>query len=155
MSTNPKRVLKSLSVCDKIRLIGEVDRGIKRKKEIAADFGIPANTLSTIYKKRDVILDKYGSFDIIGDRKRFKTSLYVDVEEAVLNWLQSCHENKLLVTRAIIKEKAQDFAKILGHPEFVASSGWLHKFKNRHSIVQKLICKQRVSNLIHKIIILI
>jgi hypothetical protein len=45
-----KRKCETLSLSDKKKLIEEVEKGIKKKKDIAADFGILANTLSTIIK---------------------------------------------------------------------------------------------------------
>ena len=49
---------------------------------------------------------------------------------------------KLLVMKrsnfcALIREKAPYFAESLGHKDFIASVGWLDKFKKRHSIIQK------------------
>jgi len=37
-----KRYLMSLAVGDKIKIIDEVKRGVKRKKDIASEFGTPA-----------------------------------------------------------------------------------------------------------------
>ena len=49
---------QSLSLDKKAEIIKAVDGAplSKKKKDIAADFGIPANTLSTILKNRDSIL---------------------------------------------------------------------------------------------------
>lgn len=45
-----KRKLNVLSLSDKVRFISDVDKGVKKKKELAADFGILPNILSTIIK---------------------------------------------------------------------------------------------------------
>ena len=37
------------------------------------------------------------------------------------------------------REKVVEYAKVLGHEEFQASSGWLDKFKKCHSIKEKVI----------------
>jgi len=45
-----KRTLMSLTDGDQIKIIDEVKRGVKRKKDIASEFGIPSTgTLSTIF----------------------------------------------------------------------------------------------------------
>lgn len=44
---NKKRVLKTLSVKEKVAIIREVEKGVKKKSQIAKDFGIPPSTLST------------------------------------------------------------------------------------------------------------
>ncbi|XP_025419503.1 tigger transposable element-derived protein 4-like [Sipha flava] len=51
-----KRTLKSLTIGDKIKIIEEAKKGVKRKKDIASEFGIPASTLSAILKDKDKIL---------------------------------------------------------------------------------------------------
>jgi hypothetical protein len=43
----PKRVLKSLSLTEKFKIIKEVETGA-RKKDVATKYKIPASTLSTI-----------------------------------------------------------------------------------------------------------
>ena len=47
---------KTLSLNDKIKIIELVGLGIQKKKDIAYEFKIPANTLSTILKKKETIL---------------------------------------------------------------------------------------------------
>lgn len=51
-----KRSLMSLTIGDKIKITEEVKKGVKRKKNIASEFGIPASTLSTILKDKNKIL---------------------------------------------------------------------------------------------------
>ena len=42
------------------------------------------------------------------------------------------------ISGPLIREKALYFAESLGHKDFIASVGWLDKFKKRHSIIQKI-----------------
>ncbi|XP_075163042.1 uncharacterized protein LOC142235666 [Haematobia irritans] len=55
-----KRVLKCLSIEEKYKLIKEVDGGLK-KKEAAAKYGIPASTVSTIFKNKESIITSFES----------------------------------------------------------------------------------------------
>lgn len=50
------RNLKSLTVNEKLKIIYIVEKGVKRKKDIANEFGVPASTLSTILTDKDKML---------------------------------------------------------------------------------------------------
>lgn len=134
-----KRKLNTLSLSDKLRLISEIDKGGKKKKVIAAEFGIPANTLSTILKNRGEILKK-AEDGACNERKRFKTCTYEDIDAAVLEWMKMVRDKNLAISGPLIREKALFFAESLGYQNFVASVGWLDKFKRRHNIMQKVMC---------------
>ena len=53
MSSCKPRTYKSLTLDQKIAAIKEVEKGIKKKSEIAKDFGIPPNSLSTYLKNKE------------------------------------------------------------------------------------------------------
>ena len=46
--------------------------------------------------------------------------------------------NNLPISGPIVRDKALFFAEALGHKDFMASIGWLDKFKKRHNITQKV-----------------
>jgi len=71
-----KRWLKSLTVGDKIKIIDEVKKGVKRKKYIASEFGILVNTLSTTLKDKDTILKSIEEAPCLARRKRIKASSF-------------------------------------------------------------------------------
>lgn len=75
-----KRSLKSLIVGDKIKIIDEVKKGVERKKDVASKFGIPASTLSTIFKDKDKILKAVEKVPCLPHRKRFKASSFPEIE---------------------------------------------------------------------------
>jgi len=53
-----KRKLKTLTLSKKVEVIKAVKSGLKRKKDIATEFGIPTSTLSTILKNADEIIQR-------------------------------------------------------------------------------------------------
>lgn len=133
MSGKGKR-LNSLDISAKAKIIGEVETGKKSKKDIAAEYGIPASTLSTILKNKETILAFFKAGNT--SRKRARESDYPDVEEACLKWYKQYSEDPLnLIMGTRIREVAEQCAKSLGHNEFKASNGWLDKFKKRHNII--------------------
>lgn len=50
-----KRTLKTLSIDEEFKFIKEVESG-PRKKDVAAKYGVPANTVSTILKNKQSII---------------------------------------------------------------------------------------------------
>lgn len=133
-----KRTLKSLTIGDKIKIIDEVKRKLKRKKDIASEFGIPASTLSTILKYKDKILKAVEEAPCSLRRKRFKSSSFPEIEIVMVEWMKRVRDYNLLISESLIREKAAEFAKNLGIT-FHASAGWLEKFKSRNGIVEILI----------------
>ena len=65
-----KRKLEVKSFKEKYAAIIEVEKGLKTKKKIAEEFGIPHNTLSTWNKKKDEIKSKFLTGDPEPARKR-------------------------------------------------------------------------------------
>lgn len=86
------------------------------------------NTLSTILKNKDNLLEKQGSYDSNSERKRLTTCVNIGVDEAMLKWVTTARAKNLPLSGVLIREKALDYAAALGHEDFSASVGWLDKF---------------------------
>ncbi|XP_046400914.1 tigger transposable element-derived protein 4-like [Ischnura elegans] len=108
---------------EKVSVIKEVEKGVKKKSEIAKDFGIPPNTLSTYLKNKYKILSSAEEFD--KDRKRSREPGNPDVDNCVLKWFKQTRDKKVPVSGPLIRIKAEQFAKELGKQNFKASTGWL------------------------------
>lgn len=133
----PKRILKTLTIEDKYKLINEVKNGSK-KKDVASKYGVPPNTVSTILKNKESIITamEYGTAS--GSSKRLKKPTYENVDKAIIDWFQAARSQNLPLSGGLIKEKALEFAKQLGQPDFKASTGWLDNWKRRY--VLKKMC---------------
>ena len=126
---------KSLSLKDKVQILKAVDsRSGQRgsKGQIAKEFGIANSTLSTIIKDKEKILNAFDEAAFEPQRKRLRTVVYDDVEEALLVWFKSVRGKNVPVTGAVLQTKASELAKELGHDNFCCSSGWLQRFKTIH-----------------------
>lgn len=134
-----KRNLKCLTLNEKIKLIAEVEKGEKKKKDIAEQFGIPHNTLSTILKNKDKLLERK-NYTFNNKRKRLKACVNDDIDKAMFMWVTTARAKNIPLSGSLIREKAKEFAAALGREEFSASIGWLDKFKSRHNIVQMSLC---------------
>lgn len=141
LNATPSRKLKTLSLSDKIRLLNEVDKGNRKKKDIAKEFGIPASTLSTIYKSRER-LQEFAEVTMDSNRKRMKRAKHPDVEEETLKWLSSIQHFNVPISGTLIREKAQWFATLMGYKDFQASVGWLEKFRSRYLFIAKSLQKK-------------
>lgn len=133
---NKKRVLKTLSVKEKVAIIREVEKGVKKKSQIAKDFGIPPSTLSTFLKNKDAILK---NSEACGTQKRIRGPDHPDLDECVLKWFQQTREKRISLSGLMIRAKAEEFALSLGRNDFKASSGWLDGFKERNGICFKTV----------------
>jgi hypothetical protein len=52
----------------------------------------------------------------------------------MVTWIICASDKNIPVSGLILREKAEEFAKEVGHSEFKASTGWLDKFKRRNGI---------------------
>lgn len=127
---------KCLCLSDKVKLLEDVDKGMK-KKDVAIKYSIAASSVSTILKNRSAIIEHESSVNV--DRKRVKQCSYENVDTVVLKWVTMIRDKNLPLSGPMIQQKALDFAKDLGHSNFQASVGWLDKFKKRHGISYKTI----------------
>lgn len=135
-----KRNLKCLTLHEKLNLIAEIEKGEKKKKDIAEQFGIPPNTLSIILRNNDRLLDKKDDHAFNRKRKRLTTCINNDIDEAMLKWVTTARNKNIPLSGTLIRDKAKEFAVALERDNFSASVGWLDKFKKRHNIVQISLC---------------
>lgn len=118
--------------------IKEVEKGIKKKCEIAKSFGIPPNTLSTFLKNKDKILGCES--ESVKGRKRLREPDNPDLDQCVLKWFKQMRDKKIPVSGPLVRTKAEQFATDLGKSNFKASTGWLDGFRERNKILFKFIC---------------
>uniref|UniRef100_A0A8C4XHT4 HTH CENPB-type domain-containing protein n=1 Tax=Erpetoichthys calabaricus TaxID=27687 RepID=A0A8C4XHT4_ERPCA len=131
--------LKTLSIAEKVTVIRAIEKGDKKKVEIAKQSGILTSTLSTFLKEKEKILKLY-SEKSCGHQKRMRECEYPVIEQCVLKWFVQARDRNVPIDGKLLQVKAEDFAKELSHSEFKASNGWLDKFKKRHGIVFNRLC---------------
>lgn len=130
---------KSLTFAEKVAIIREVEKGQKKKSEIAKEFGIPPNTLSTYLKNKEKILNSVCKASD-KDRKRARGPENPDVDECVVKWFKQARDKQIPVSGPLVRAKAEEFASSLGKNDFKASTGWLDGFKERNGISFKTVC---------------
>ncbi|KFP89305.1 Tigger transposable element-derived protein 4, partial [Apaloderma vittatum] len=125
---------KSISIEEKIDIISAVESG-KKKADIAAKYGIKKNSLSSIMKNKEKVLEAFESLRFDPKRKRLRTAFYTDLEEALVKWYRIAQCLNVPVNGPMLRLKANDFAQKLGHSDFKCSNGWLDRFKSRYGLV--------------------
>ena len=130
--TGVKRKLSVVTIEKKYQALLEVEKGVKKKAQIAADIGIPHNTLSTWIKNSEKI-KQHCQDGCINDRKRIRNGEAPDTEKATLKWLKSINDQNIPVSNLMILTKAKEFANRLGE-NIKAPNNWLYRFKNQNRI---------------------
>jgi Tc5 transposase DNA-binding domain/Fission yeast centromere protein N-terminal domain len=98
------------------------------KKKFNLD--VHQSTISRLIKHRENINGNPSA-------KRQRAVQYPDIENALQEWILRS-QSKIILTDAILMEKAKNFAQILhiSDIDFKFSHGWLSKFKKRHGVGQ-------------------
>ena len=109
--------------------------GNEPKKDAAARFDILPNTLSTILKKKEKIVESYEKSTISPARKRHRSSAHENVDVALYAWFKETRNQNIPISGPILMAKSKEFATRLGDRDFTPNTGWLDRFKERHGIV--------------------
>ncbi|XP_077158514.1 tigger transposable element-derived protein 4 [Paroedura picta] len=126
----------SLSIKDKIDIMAAVESGMK-KSDIVAKYGIKKNSLSSIMKSKDRVLEAFESLQFDPKRKRLRTAFYTDLEEALVKWYRMLWGLNVTISGPMLRLKANAIAQKLGHSDFKCSNGWLDRFKSRYGLAFK------------------
>ena len=131
---------QSITIKRKLEIIDLVDKAPpgKKKKDIASEVGIPASTLSTILKNRDVLQAShaFGS----SKKKRNRDPSRSDVDAALFQWFTAARAQSVPISGEILKTKAEELAFELDPSAlWTCSSGWLSRWKTRHNITYKAV----------------
>lgn len=116
-------------------------------EEIACHFNrewktdISRRTVSDILSQKGKWSVEVG--DSLGPRtkaKRLRHCKNEDMEKALYLWFTQMRGRHVVITDAILTEKARYFGNQMAVENFTYSSGWLTRFKARYSISMKAVC---------------
>ncbi|GBL54409.1 Tigger transposable element-derived protein 6 [Araneus ventricosus] len=62
-----------------------------------------------------------------------------------MKWLRSARAKNIPVSGVLLQAKARELGESLGLETFKVSNGWLEKFRTRHNISFKQICREEKS----------
>lgn len=141
-----KRVVLSLK--DKLNIIDSLKKGETGRK-LADKYGVGTSTISDIKKNTDSILlytCKLDSEDGSKHRKMMKKPKNELLEDVLYCWFLQKRSTGQPISGPLLCEKALQLnTKIGGDESFVASNGWLYRFKSRHGIRELEIQGEKMS----------
>ena len=76
----------------------------------------------------------------MSSKKEIRFSEYADLNDVLYQWYQLCTMQNMYPEGSLLTEKAVTIAEHLGHTNFKASNGWLHRWKLRNNTKQRNIC---------------
>ncbi|CAB3988395.1 tigger transposable element-derived 4-like [Paramuricea clavata] len=104
MSGTNKRKLSTKTLSTKYEALKKIEHGIP-KKDVAAEYNVPRNTLSTWLKNEEKIVNAFESGNNRSTHK-LKSSNYENLDKAVYKWFVKVRDEGLPVNDPILKEKA-------------------------------------------------
>lgn len=168
-----KRSHKTLTLVEKCKILDYIDAG-KSTRQAAENFNIPKSTVFEIKKNKDKIRTFISksfqgtgrntntyimlyelTFNVLflGKRKVIRKAEHPEVEIALYNWFLQQRNAHVPISSEILRAKAKQFyEQITGKKDFLASSGWLDKFKLRHGIRFLKVCGEKLSSNVDAII---
>lgn len=123
----PKKSYTKIDATSKLQVIQALDNG-QCKSDIAREYGVHPQTISSIYKQKDSIIKKYNQkYNLL------KQICSLNLEQNLLDWFDQQFKSGCVITEANLRNKAQDILKGLSE-EFSYIDDWLLSFRTRHNI---------------------
>lgn len=109
-------------------------------KKIAEMYNIANSTVSTIVRKKESMKEKMNATGHakLDERKRLRMCKNHEVEEAVTAFICHAMQNQIPLSGPIIQAKAKFISEKMNVSNFLASNGWLAKYKHRTGLKWKL-----------------
>ena len=132
---------QELSLQEKIEVLDQVKKQPPNssQRELAEIFKIPRSTLTRLINKEEELRSRWCEVFCHGHKpakklKRLRKGKAPEVDTVLNQWFGTVTSKGQKLSGPILKEKAEDLAKKLGHTNFVATEGWLSRWKARHQI---------------------
>lgn len=134
-SQTQKQKHKTLTIKEKNEILDRLNRN-ESFSSLASEYGVGRSTIYDIKKNRENIQKFVSTTDCgPGKRQTLKKAENPEVDEALYMWFLQERNRHTPISGPILAMKAKFFYKeITKKDDFVASKGWLERFKSRHGI---------------------
>jgi len=129
----PERTRTDLNRAEKIGLLDRY-RSLPTntsQRESAESLGISRGLLRNLLRDEEKLRT---TTEQSNDRKRQRHGKNDKVEDSLWEWFQFARSRRVPINGPILCQKAEDLARLLGFNDFEATDGWLHRWKQRHSL---------------------
>ncbi|XP_071108478.1 tigger transposable element-derived protein 4-like [Haliotis cracherodii] len=134
-SIKPTKARNDLSLANKVRLIRESESTGKSQRQLAAEFSISLGSVNNILRRKREYVEAYENSDCPTPpaklpRRIFPKKPDFDVLNAlVVKWAEIAQTKNIPISRALVQEKAKEFAKKLNMYSFSPSQVWLENIQ--------------------------
>jgi Tc5 transposase-like DNA-binding protein/CENP-B-like protein len=103
------------------------------QEELATLYNIKQNTVSDILRQKNKWLNINPDSEA-ANKQRERLVHFPQIEKALSLWITNALAAELIINTDILREKAKFFAQQFEINNFIASNGWIDKFKQRHNL---------------------
>ena len=103
------------------------------QQKIAIRFGCFQSAVSKIVNTKETVL-REAKENMVSTRKRKRRGKAEDVKAALYKWFVDARARDAPVTSAVLEEKANHLAALLGNQDFKAANGWVCRWKSCNRI---------------------
>lgn len=143
-----KRKHTTCTLKEKLEVLQRLDKGESATK-LSLEFGVGKATIADWKKNRSKIEQFCAttSQSTLEKRQTAKQSQFDQVDEALFMWFSQERQKGTPLSGPLIQEKAIHLNKLINGDEssFMASSGWLDRWKRRHGVRQLTITGEKLS----------
>lgn len=128
---------KCLTLKEKIAILDKIKSQppTTTVRELATITGVSKDSVSRLKANELKLREEWRSQERCpSQRKRRRAGKDPEVDEALNLWFGNVIKRGVRVSGPMLKEKAVELARRMGHDEFVATDGWLSRWKNRRDI---------------------
>ncbi|XP_066904092.1 tigger transposable element-derived protein 6-like [Halyomorpha halys] len=131
-----------LSLKEKVDVIIVREKEKLSVRDLAKKFNVGKTCIAETLKNKNEILERFENHGNINSKKDFRTEGGLAIDKAMYDWLCRALSCNAPISGTLIRDKALEVARNLGNTKFKASAGWLDRFKARHGIKFKTLCRE-------------
>lgn len=128
-----------LTLQEKINIIEVYNKDRVSVRALAAKFNIGKTQAANIIRKKEELQRQWHCNVNVQQKRSFFNVQGYNIDQLTYEWFVKARNKNIPLSGTLIRSKAKEIAEQLKYEKFSASSGWLERFKKRHSITYRMI----------------